>query len=92
MVTFGEDLVANIRNGDIFLWDESAGVDARAVALADLAGASNCPTIARRILMSPEDRLLLALGCDSLTASGTQDTMLIRWPDSETLLKLLRDW
>ena len=85
MVTFGEDLVANIRNGDIFLWDESSGLGSRAVALADLSGASNCPTIARRILMSPEDRLLLALGCDSLSDTGIQDTMLIRWPDSETL-------
>jgi hypothetical protein len=85
MVTFGEDLVANIRNGNIYTWDKSGGVGARAVALADLSGASDAPTVARRILMSPEDRLLLALGCDSLTASGTQDTMLIRWPASESL-------
>ena len=40
---FGEDLISNVRAGNIFYWDESSGLSNRAVALADLAGANLCP-------------------------------------------------
>ena len=28
---FGEDLIFNVRNGGIFYWDQSSGLDARGV-------------------------------------------------------------
>jgi hypothetical protein len=88
MTNFGEDLVANIRNGDIYTWDTSSGTGTRAVTLASLSGASNAPTIARRVLTSSEDRILLALACDPVDNIGTQDTLLVRWADAEGLV----DW
>ena len=88
LVTFGEDLIANIRNGGIYQWDTSGGLSARAVNLTSLSDATGVPTIVRQILMIPESRHLMALGCDPEDAVGTQDTLLIRWADSETLT----DW
>ena len=88
LATFGEDLIANIYNGPIFQWDASSGIGTRAVNLTSLAGATDVPTICRRIVVSAESRHLLALGCDPIDASGSQDTLLIRWPDAETLT----DW
>ena len=88
LASFGEDLVANVRNGGIYLWDTSAGLGTRSVNISTLAGASGTPTIARKILMIPETRHLLVLACDPVDNTGVQDTMLIRWPDTETLT----DW
>jgi hypothetical protein len=88
LASFGEDLVANVYNGSIYKWDASSGTGTRAVALTSLVGASGTPTICRKILVAAESRHLLALGCDPADAIGTQDTMLIRWPDAETLT----DW
>tara|TARA_R110002110_G_scaffold27763_2_gene100500 strand:+ start:1438 stop:3306 length:1869 start_codon:yes stop_codon:yes gene_type:complete len=88
LATFGEDLIGNIYNGPIYQWNTSSGTGTRAVDLTSLSGATDVPTICRRIVVSAESRHLLALGCDALGASGTQDTLLIRWPDAETLT----DW
>ena len=82
---FGEDLIANIRNGGIYKWDTSAGLATRAVDIKDIAGADTCPTICRTVVVAAESRHLLALGCDATDAIGTQDPLLIRWADAETL-------
>ena len=86
--TFGEDLLANIYNGGIYQWDTSAGTSTRAVNITSLAGSADAPTICRRLVVAAESRHLLALGCDPTGGSGTQDTLLIRWCDAETLT----DW
>jgi len=82
---FGEDLIINPRNGGIFYWDRSAssGSYQRAVSLSSLAGASDVPTVARSILVSDRDRHVIAFGCDSEAAPGTQDPLLIRFSDQE---------
>jgi len=85
LVNFGEDLVANVRNGNIYYWDTSGGAAARAVALSSLSGADGTPTVARELLMIPESQHLMALACDPSDAIGTQDTLLIRWAHSESL-------
>lgn len=85
LAPFGEDLIANIRNGPIYLWDTSVGFATRAVDLKDVAGADTCPTICRTVVVAAESRHLLALGCDPFNAIGTQDPLLIRWADAETL-------
>jgi hypothetical protein len=42
---YGEDLVINVRDGGIFYWDESAGLNARAVPLTALAGPTVFPLL-----------------------------------------------
>jgi hypothetical protein len=85
---FGEDLLINPRNGNIYYWDFSGGFGARAVALEDLVGASSAPTIARQVMVSDQSRHVIAFGCDPEAASGTQDPMCIRFSDQESVT----DW
>lgn len=71
---WGEDLIACPRGGGIYVWDASTGVGTRAVVV------TNAPTTAKAILMSSENRHLIALGAHDGVNS---DPLLIRWCDSE---------
>lgn len=82
---YGEDLVMNVRDGGIYYWDESGGLNSRAVALSSLSGANRAPTVARDIVVSDRDRHLLAFGCDDEFSPGTQDPLLIRFCDQENI-------
>ena len=82
---FGEDLVMNVRDGAIYYWDKSSGTSARAVEITTLAGSTNAPTIAKKVIVSERDRHVLAFGCDSEIASGIQDPLLIRFASQESL-------
>jgi hypothetical protein len=85
---FGEDLLFNARDGGIYYWDTSASdynVD-RAVALADLPGADpGTPTIAKQVIVSDNDRHVIAFGCDAQNNVGVQDPLLIRFSSQESL-------
>jgi len=85
---FGEDLLINVRNGDIYYWDKTSGLSSRAVELASLAGANATPTIAKQILVSDRDRHVIAFGCDTEANPGVQDPLAIRFSDQESLT----DW
>ena len=88
---FGEDLIINARDGGIFYWDKTNGFSTRAVELSTRAGTkTSVPTIAKQILVSDQDRHLIAFGCDGLGASasatqgdGIQDPLLIRFSSQE---------
>lgn len=82
---FGEDLIINPRNGNIYYWDSSAGYSSlnRAVTLASKTGAVSAPTVAKRVMVSDRDRHVICFGCDSETVPGTLDPLLIRWSDQE---------
>jgi len=88
---FGEDLIINARDGGIFYWDKTNGFSTRAVELSTRAGTkTSVPTIAKQILISDQDRHLIAFGCDGLGASasatqgdGIQDPLLIRFSSQE---------
>ena len=67
---FGEDLLLNIKNGGIFYWDRTAGTAARAVALSSLSGSNLAPTVAKQIMVSDQDRHIIAFGCDARHQSG----------------------
>ena len=85
---FGEDLIINPRDGDVYYWDRSAstiGDFQRAVPLSTLSGASDTPTVAKQILVSDRDRHVIAFGCDPITDPGVQDPMLIRFSDQENI-------
>ena len=84
---FGEDMIGNVYNGGIYQWDASSGTSVRAVNITSLAGQTDAPTVCRTVVVAAESRHLLAIGCNP-RGSASQDTLLIRWADAETLT----DW
>lgn len=84
---FGEDLLINPRDAAIYYWDKSSTLSARAVEIGTVSGASNTPTIAKQVMVSDNDRHVLAFGCNPL-GSADQDNLLIRFSDQENLT----DW
>ena len=79
---FGEDLIINVYNGGVYYWDASVGLTSRAVPLSSLAGASNTPTVAAKVIVSDVDRHVIAFGANPL-GSSVQDPLLIRFSDQE---------
>jgi len=84
---FGEDLIFNVMNGEIFYWDATNGTTTRAVSLTSLTGASDVPTVARKILVSDVDRHCIAFGTNEI-GSAVQDPLLIRFSSQESVV----DW
>jgi hypothetical protein len=82
---FGEDLIINVRDGDIYYWDKTNGFSTRAQKLSDLAGANKVPTVAKQVIVSDRDRHVIAFGCDPETDPGVQDPLLIRFSDQENV-------
>jgi hypothetical protein len=84
---FDNDLVMNIRGGAIYYWERGARLDiglklaTRAILLSDLPGAENVPLEAMQILVSQNDKHLLAFGCTPYGSTSTADfdPLLIRW-------------
>ena len=79
---WGEDIIANRRGGAIYYWDTDASTTPpRAVIV------TNSPTTVNSIVVSPNDRHLIALGSNAFgtTASptGTFDPMTVRWSNQE---------
>ena len=85
---FGEDLLINVRDGQIAYWDKSGGTANRAVLLNSLSGSDSAPTIAKQVIVSDVDRHVIAFGCDPADNIGTQDPLLIRFADQGSLT----DW
>tara|TARA_B100000768_G_C11277825_1_gene376864 strand:- start:1282 stop:3396 length:2115 start_codon:yes stop_codon:yes gene_type:complete len=85
---FGEDLLINVRDGGIYYWKKSNGLNNRAVLLSGLLNANKTPTVAKQILVSDKDRHIIAFGCDPETDIGKQDPLLIRFGSQESLT----DW
>jgi hypothetical protein len=79
---FDNDLVANIRNGAIYYWQYSGGISTRATLLSattiDGVAPADVPTQAMQILVSQNDKHLLAFGCTPF-GGGTADPLLIRF-------------
>ncbi len=84
---FGEDLLINPRDSSIYHWDKSNGVTTRAVEISSIAGAKECPIIAKQIMVSDVDRHVIAFGANPLGGTD-QDPLLIRFSDQESFL----DW
>ena len=82
---FGDDLIFNPRAGSIYFWDESDGVENRAISLTEIPGASNAPVAALQVMISPVDRHIIAFGCNALgVEDGSLDPLLVRWSDQES--------
>lgn len=82
MDNFDNDLVANIRNGAIYYWVYNGNFDSRAVLLSSLSGASDVPTQTMQILVSQNDKHLLAFGSTPY-GGGNFDPLLIRWANQD---------
>lgn len=74
MDQWGEDLIACPRGYGIYVWDASAGGLTRATSVA------GAPSSAKAILVSMENKHLIALGAHNGT---TDDPLLVRWCSSE---------
>ena len=75
---FGEDLVINPRDESVYYWDKSGGTGTRAVDLGSLANSQSPPTSAKIVLVSDNDRHVIAFGCNPEN-STTQDPLLVRF-------------
>jgi hypothetical protein len=84
---FGDSLVFGHRQGAIYYWDASLGLTTRGVLVSSLGGASDVPTIQNYLFVSDTSSFTFAFGCNDY-GSATQDPMLIRWSDQESLV----DW
>jgi hypothetical protein len=79
---FGEDLVACVRGGGVYYWDSSSGTSSRAVALSDLAGSSDAPSVALQVMVSDVDRHVICFGANPI-GSTDLDPLFVRWSDQE---------
>ena len=85
---FGEDLIINPRAGGIYYWDESSGVNTRAVDITTLSGANLSPTKGLQTIVSDIDRHVIVLGADPIVGSartGNIDPLLIAFSDQESI-------
>jgi hypothetical protein len=87
---FDNDLVMNIRNGAIYYWERGTNTDpaiplaTRAFLLEDLGGAADVPNKAMQVLVSQNDKHLLAFGCQPYAGGATDfDPLLIRWASQD---------
>ena len=91
---FGEDLIINARDDNIYYWDKTNNLSTAAVELSTRTGTkTSVPQIAKQVLVSDQDRHVIAFGCDGLNSSasanqgdGVQDPLLIRFSDQENPL------
>ena len=79
---YGEDLLFNPRDGGIYFKDMSANISDRAVNLATLYPDGSVPIIARQVLVSDNDRHVMAFATNG-EGSVVQDRLLLRWSDRE---------
>jgi hypothetical protein len=97
---FDNDLIMNIRSdvtgsgvavgGAIYYWERGSSVNPTtvlttpAVLLSSLNGATDVPESAMQVLISQNDRHLLAFGCQPYGgSSGDFDPLLIRWASQD---------
>jgi hypothetical protein len=79
---YGEDLIFCYNVGPLFYYDVTFPF-ARAVRIDSIAGASDVPLTARRVLVS--ERHVIAFATTPL-GGGPEDPMLVRWSDEEDYL------
>ena len=84
---FGDDTIAAPRAGNIYFWDESDGLSARATLLSAETGASDVPTAVIQVMTSDVDKHCIAFGSNPI-GSSTIDPLLVRFSDRESAV----DW
>ena len=78
--TFGQDLIAQLVDGQIFRWSPTTGPAVRATAIA------NAPTKSKFAVVSTPDRHLVCFGTEEVTGDPTsQDPMFVRFSSQENI-------
>ena len=73
------------RGGGMYYWDANAGLTTRGVLVSSLPGAdASVPSVVNFVFVSDTSRFIFAYGCNDY-GSSTQDPMLIRWSDQESV-------
>lgn len=85
--TFGEDLLACVREGQMFHWDATVGVAQRLQEISTLPSATSVPQENLFMLVSQPSRHIIAFGSEEFS-SGTFDPLIIRWASQESIV----DW
>ena len=85
--TFEDNLLFNVRGGGVYYWIESTGTGTRAVALPDVAGALEAPTLALQVMVSETDAHTICFGCN-VQGQTTINPLHIRWSDQRNPI----DW
>ena len=88
---FGEDLLINARDSNIYYWDRTNNLSSRAIELSRRTGTkTSVPQKAKQVLVSDQDRHVIVFGADGLGATssatqgdGVQDPLLIRFSSQE---------
>jgi hypothetical protein len=77
---FGEDLIIQMVNGPLYVWDKTSGPTSRAVPVA------GAPTKSSFALVSTPDRHLVCFGTESVIGNFlTQDPMFVRFSNQEDI-------
>lgn len=84
---YGENLLYNVRDGGIYYW-ERTNIGGRGVSLRDIPGSRAAPAVAKQIMVSDNDRHVIAFGCDDEFTPGVMDPLLIRFSSQEDIT----DW
>lgn len=82
---FGENLVFGPRGGGIYYWEFDIAFP-RGVELSTLPGSTDTPVV-QNYLMVTDNRFLVVFGTNAI-GTATQDPLLVRWADQESLT----DW
>jgi hypothetical protein len=75
---------ANVFTSSIIYWDISDS-DGPAVSISELGSAYTkqyLPYVAKEVLVSDQNRQVIALGCNPFDVLQDQDPMIVRWSDS----------
>lgn len=82
---FGDNLVFAPRGGAMYYWVNASGLTTRGVLVSSLSGAdASVPSVVNFVFVSDTSRFVFAFGCNDY-GSSTQDPMLIRWSDQESV-------
>ena len=79
---YGENLVFCIRNGGVYYWYGSTGVNVRGVPLDSLSTDAQTPDLAIQVMVSDRDRHVIAFGANYGNESA-QDPLIIRFSNQE---------
>jgi hypothetical protein len=88
---FDNDLVANIQDGPIYYWQRGATVNpttalgTRAALMSSFGGASDVPVRTGQVLVSQQDKHLIAFGSVPYGSTNVDDfdPLLIRWTNQD---------
>ena len=75
LANFGDDLLANVRQGDIYYWDESVGTTARAVPLSSITRRSL--TLGSNPIVTASDSTIITITDKGGHGAGVGDTVTL---------------